>query len=169
MFGKAAITPGQIDMANSGENRVLSVKPLSSPDMVLTTQATLRSGWGYGVWFRAGFDAQNRIYGYTFQYDPMYGNAFIIRHWYQGKECATPLAKTAFPKGFEVNATHQLVVVAKGDSIWASVDGKEVFRLDSLSKAIAGSPCQYPAPTGTRIGFRTWNSTSAVFVGTTLS
>ncbi len=167
--GKAIIAPGSIDMNTSGENRVLSVKPLPSPDMVLTTEATLRTGWGYGVWFRTGFDAQNRIYGYTFQYDPMCGNAFIIRHWYQGKECSTALAKTPFPKGFDINGTHQLVVVAKGDSMWASVDGVEVFRVNSLSAAIAASPCQYPAPQGTRIGFRTWNSTSAVFLNTTLS
>lgn len=169
IFGQAKISATSIDMSNAGENRVLSVKPLSSPDMVLTTDATLRSGWGYGVWFRASLDANKQVAGYTFQYDPMYGNAFIIRHWYQGKECGTPLAKTPFPKDFAINAQHRLVVVAKGDSIWASVDGKEVFRLDSLSKAIAASPCKYPAPTGTRIGFRSWNSTSAVFENTTLS
>ena len=169
VLGKADIGATRIDMVNAGENRVLSVKPLTSPDMVLTTDATLRSGWGYGVWFRTELDAQKRIAGYTFQYDPMYGNAFIIRHWYQGKECSTPLAKTPFPKGFDIYGQHRLVVVAKGDSIWASVDGLEVFRLDSLSKAIAASPCQYPAPVGTRIGFRSWNSTSAVFENTTLS
>lgn len=112
--------------------------------------------------------AQVRISGITFQHDPLYGNAFIIRHWYQGTECSTPIAKSAFPAGFAINATHRLIVVVQGDTIWASVDGVEMFRVASLKAAAASSPCKYPLPTGTRIGFRTWNTSPATFENTTL-
>ncbi len=166
--GSATITGNTVDMPFAGENRVMSTKVRTSQDMVLTTDATLRFGWGYGVWFRGGVDAANLVSGYTFQYDPMYGNAFILRHWYKGNECGTPLARTSFPPGFSENGAHHLVVVARGDTVWASVDGAEIFRIDSLAAAVAASPCHHPLATGTQIGFRTWSTSSAVFTGTTL-
>jgi len=166
--GSAKISGSVVDLPVAGENRVLSTKPLASPDMVFSTDATLKTGSGYGVWFRAGLDDLKRINGFTFQYDPLYGNAFIIRHWYQGTECSTPIAKSAFPAGFAINAKHRLIVVVQGDTIWASVDGVEMFRVASLKAAAAASPCKYPLPTGTRIGFRTWNTSPATFENTTL-
>jgi hypothetical protein len=166
--GSAVIGAASVSMSVAGENRVLSTKPLASPDMVLTTNATLQSGSGYGIWFRSGLDSLSRIYGYSFQYDPLYGNAFIIRHWYQGNECGTPIARKSFPTGWAINAKHQLVVVAKGDTMWASMDGQEIFRVNSLAAAAAASPCKFPLPQGTRIGFRTWHTSPATFVGTTL-
>ncbi|MER7072445.1 fibronectin type III domain-containing protein [Terrabacter sp. NPDC000476] len=167
--GQATITGNTVDMPFSGENRVMSTKARTSQDMVLTTRARLRFGWGYGVWFRSSVDAANLVSGYTFQYDPMYGNAFILRHWYKGTECSAPLARTNFPAGFAENVAHALVVVAQGDTVWASVDGTEVFRINSLAAAAAASPCHYPLATGTGIGFRTWSTSSASFTGTTLS
>lgn len=167
--GQATISGNTVDMPFAGENRVMSTKARTSQDLVLTTTATLRFGWGYGVWFRSSVDAANLVSGYTFQYDPMYGNAFILRHWYKGTECGTPLARTSFPAGFAENAAHALVVVAQGDTVWASIDGAEVFRINSLTAAAAASPCRYPLATGTGIGFRTWSTSSALFTGTTLS
>lgn len=167
--GKADIKGNRIDMPYAGENRVMSTRKRTSQDMVLATTATLTSGSGYGVWFRSAVDSSNLVSGYTFQYDPLYGNKFILRHWSKGSECGTPLATKAFPAGFKENIAHRLVVVAKGDTVWASVDGQEIFRVDSLTAAIKASPCAYPAPTGTGIGFRTWNTSPAIFVGTTLS
>lgn len=167
--GQATITGNTVDMPFSGENRVMSTKARTSQDMVLTTTARLRFGWGYGVWFRSSVDAANLVSGYTFQYDPMYGNAFILRHWYKGTECSAPLARTNFPADFAENVAHALVVVAQGDTVWASVDGTEVFRINSLAAAAAASPCHYPLATGTGIGFRTWSTSSASFTGTTLS
>jgi hypothetical protein len=48
------------------------------------------------------------------------------------------------------------------------MDGQEVFRVNSLAAAAATSPCKYPLPQGTHIGFRTWNTSPSTFVGTTL-
>lgn len=167
--GKADIKGNRIDMPYDGENRVMSTRKRTSQDMVLSTTATLKSGWGYGVWFRSSVDSSNLVSGYTFQYDPKYGNKFILRHWSKGSECGTPLAATPFPAGFKENIAHHVVVVAKGDTVWASVDGQEIFRVNSLAAAIKASPCAYPAPTGTGIGFRTWSTSPSFFVGTTLS
>jgi hypothetical protein len=51
-----------------------------------------------------------------------------------------------------------------------TVDGTKVFTVPSLSKSVAASPCHYPMPTGTGIGFRSWGSAGNVtFVGTTLN
>jgi hypothetical protein len=166
--GKAKITDGKIEMPYNGENRVLSTRPRTSSDVVLTTDARLDKGWGYGVFFKTDLDSAGRLNGYSFQYDPMWGNRFIIRHWYRGQECAQPLAATAFPSDMAVNATHRLVVVAQGDSLWASIDGRRVFNVTSLTDALAKEPCHWPAPTGTRIGFRTWQVTTASFTGTFL-
>jgi len=114
-------------------------------DMVPRTNATLESGKGYGVWFRSYLDTNGKIDGYTFQFDPGWANQFIIR------------------------STHKLVVVAQGDTVWASVDGVEVFRVNSLQAAVASSACKYPLPHGTGIGFRTWYPSPATFEGTALS
>lgn len=73
-----------------------------------------------------------------------------------------------FPAGSAINAKHRLIVVVQGDTIWASVDGVEMFRVASLKAAAVASPCKYPLPTGTRIGFRTWNTSPATFENTTL-
>ena len=169
VYGRATLKDGVVDMPFASENRVMSTRTRTTSDMVLTTTATLRYGWGYGVWFRAQTTADGKIDGYTFQYDPMFGNKFIIRIWNNGRECSTPLAATPFPRGFQENVAHLLTVVVKGDSVWATIDGAEVFRVDSLTAAIASSRCGYYAPNGTQIGFRTWSTSSAVFENTTLS
>jgi len=165
VMGNAVIKANRVDMPYTGENRVLSVRTRKSTDMAMTTTATLQSGWGYGVWFRTSLDASG-ISGFSFQYDPMWGNQFIIRHWYQGRECSSPIANTPFPARMVVNAAHRITVVAQGDTMWAAVDGMEVFRVPSLSEAVAKSQCKYPMPMGTRIGFRTWATSAATFVGT---
>ena len=170
VYGRATIGTNVVDMPNAGEHRVLSVRPRTSQDMVLTTTATLRYGWGYGIWFRAGLNANNKIDGYTFQYDPMFGNKFIIRIWNDGRECSVPLATSPFPRGFQENVAHLLTVVVQGDAVWATVDGAEMFRIDSLTRALSSVNCAgFKAPTGTGVGFRTWSTSSAVFENTTLS
>ena len=165
--GRATFVGTQVDITSPGENQVLSTAA-PSEDMTVTTKATLESGNGYGLWLRASLDSLGRVSGYVFQYDPVYGNKFVLRHWYQGSECTVPLAISAFPAGFAVNGAHTVVATAQGDTIAASMDGVEVFRLASLATAIARPvACPYPAAHGTRTGFRTWGSTFAHFTDTT--
>jgi hypothetical protein len=167
---------GVVDMPNGAETRVVSTRARTSQDMVFTTTANLRSGQGYGIWTRAALETDNTVSGYSFQFDPGYktvdagfGPAFVLRHWYKGAECGTVLARTKIPASIAVYGTHKVVVVAKGDGLYATIDNVVVFDVPSLSKAIAASPCHFPAPAGTEVGFRTWGSgTSAVFSTTTL-
>lgn len=175
IHGQAAISGNSVSFPKGGESRVISTVPRSSGDMVFTTQANLSAGWGYGIWTRAKFD-NSGVSGYSFQYDPgfarvsSFGPALLLRVWNNGRECGNPIAKVKWPSGVEVNATHNIVVVAQGDSLYASIDGKRLFEVASLKQALTDSKCGFAEPTGTQVGFRVWNSeTRASFENTTLN
>jgi hypothetical protein len=178
VFGQADIKGNTVDMHYGNESRVLSTVKRTSKNAVFTTEATLRNGWGYGIWTRADVSKNgNKISGYSFQYDPGYANvnagfgkALLLRLWEEGKECGTPLARVKWPAGLEVNDTHKIVVVNEGDVLYASIDGIKMFDVPSLKEAIEKSKCEMQAPEGTEVGFRSWNAkTSVVFENTTLS
>jgi hypothetical protein len=156
-------------MWNGSETRIFSTRTFTSQDMVLASKAQLRSGWGYGIWFRTSGMETNQVTGLSFQYDPKYGNQFIVRQWNKGVECGNPIAKTPFPSGMAINGQHDIVVAAQGNTLYATIDGVRLFDLPSLSTAIANNSCKYPAPTGTAVGLRTWGAgTSTVFTNTTV-
>jgi hypothetical protein len=169
--------PGSIDMPNGSETRVMSTRTRTTGDMVLTADADLRGGWGYGVWTRASFSSTGAISGYSFQFDPGYKNvdaafgpAFVLRHWSNGQECSTALARVKIPTSISLYGKHEIVVVAKGDGLYATIDKLVVFDVPSLNRVVNASPCKMPAPSGKGIGFRTWGSgTSAVFTNVTLT
>jgi hypothetical protein len=168
-FGKATIEGDKVDMWNGSETRIFSTRAFPSQDMVLASKAQLRSGMGYGVWFRTSGMETNQVTGLSFQYDPKYGNQFIVRQWNKGTECSNPIAKTPFPSGMTINGQHDIVVAAQGNSLYATIDGVRLFDVPDLATAIANNSCKYPAPTGTAVGLRTWGaSTSAVFTNTTV-
>jgi hypothetical protein len=182
VYGRAAIAGNVVDMDNGSETRVISQKPMTQQDMALTTRATLRAGWGYGIWLRAHLptNANNAsVSGYTMQYDPGYGRinsfgpALLLRVWDTGRECSTPLARVKWPVGLEVNSQHLITAVVQGDALWMSINGTRLFAVPSLSAAMASSGCAaggFKEPSGNQIGFRTWGTgTSAVFEESTLN
>ena len=177
VFGRADIKGNQVDMRYGNESRVMSTTKRASKNAVFTTEATLRSGWGYGIWTRASLEKGASVSGYSFQYDPGYANvnagfgkALLLRLWENGKECGTPIAKVKWPKGLEVNDKHKIVVVNEGDTLYASIDGIKMFDVPSLKTAIKTSGCKMAEPDGTEVGFRSWNASSSVlFENTTLS
>jgi hypothetical protein len=179
VFGKADIKGNFVDMRYGNESRVMSTLKRESRDAVFTTEATLRSGWGYGIWTRASINSNNKISGYSFQYDPGYANvnpgfgkALLLRVYDNGNECGNPVAKVKWPAGLEVSAKHKVVVVNKGDTLYASIDGIKMFDVPSLQAAMKSSGCSanFREPDGTEVGFRSWNATSSVFYeNTTLS
>ncbi len=167
--GTANIFDAVVDMSAGGENRVLSTRQFTTQDLVLETRADLKKGQGYGIWFRTSFDTVTRnISGLSVQYDPGWGNRFIIRQWHNGSECGTPIAYTSFPAGMKVYAPHNVVVAAQGDTLFVTIDGEKLFDVPSLTEAIANNTCKYPSPTGTRVGLRTWGQSATVFSGTTV-
>ncbi|MEI2716329.1 MAG: fibronectin type III domain-containing protein [Candidatus Nanopelagicales bacterium] len=180
VYGRADISGNNVSMTYGNEARVMSTTKRSSQDMVFTTNADLRSGWGYGIWTRASLSNGASPTGYSFQYDPGYenvnksfGKALLLRVWNQGKECGNPVAKVKWPSGMTVNGPHLVTVIAQGDSMYASIDGIKLFDVSSLKDAMTSSGCRssgYKEPTGSEVGFRTWSSTgAAVFSGTTLN
>ncbi len=159
--GSASIYDQVVALDNGGETRVFSTREFASQDMVLAADAHLQTGKGYGVWFRASATGTaSDVTGLTFQYDPGWGNKFIVRQWYQGKECSNPIASTPMPSGLSIYGSHKIVVAAQGDTLYATIDGERLFDLPNLSAAIAGNSCGYPAPTGTMVGLRTWTGTA---------
>lgn len=177
IFGRANIAGNAVDMTFGNEARVISTVPRTSPDMVYSTQATLVSGWGYGIWTRATVVNGAAVSGYTFQYDPGYqfvnkgfGKALLLRVWQDGRECGTPIARVQWPEGLDVNATHEVTVVTKGDTLYATIDGIKMFDVGSLKQALADSKCNMAEPTGSQVGFRTWSSDGkATFRNTTIN
>jgi hypothetical protein len=168
VLGKADISNQTVDLAYGGETRVFSTRPFTTQDMVLETKAHLKKGQGYGIWFRANAGPGIKASGLTVQYDPGWGNTFIIRQWHNGTECSNPIARTPFPAGMKVYDPHNIVVAAQGDTLFVTIDGEKLFNVPSLSQAIANNSCKYPAPTGTMVGLRMWGSTAATFTGTTV-
>lgn len=180
VYGRADIKGNDVNMAYGNEARVMSTTKRSSQDMVFTTTANLKAGWGYGIWTRASLSGGAAASGYSFQYDPGYenvnksfGKALLLRVWNQGKECGNPVAKVKWPAGLSVNGAHDITVIAQGDTMYASIDGIKLFDVSSLKESLASSGCKasgFTEPTGTEVGFRTWSTNgSAVFSGTTLN
>ncbi|MDQ1246356.1 MAG: hypothetical protein QG597_724, partial [Actinomycetota bacterium] len=177
VYGKATIAGNNVDMVFGNEARVISTLPRTSPDMVYSTQATLISGSGYGIWSRATVINGAAVSGYSFQFDPGYagvnpgfGQALLLRVWNNGAECGNPIAKVKWPAGLQVNTVHQVTVVTKGDTLYATIGGLKMFDVPSLKAALAASKCNMPEPKGSQVGFRTWSSTGkAVFRNTTIN
>ena len=118
-------------------------------DVQVNTTATLTSGSGYGVYFRA--TGTTAISGYVFQYDPGVGNKFIVRKVVNGVESA-PLAMAAMPSGFPVyGAAHDVSVTAVGTHIVCTVDGAKVLDFNDSTFTSGG------------IGLRAWGSSAASF------
>jgi len=179
VYGRADIQGNFVDMKYGNESRVMSTTKRDSQDAVFTTEATLRSGWGYGIWTRASLEKGASVSGYSFQYDPGYANvnpgfgkALLLRVWDSGRECGNPVAKVKWPEGLKVEDKHKVVVVNKGDTLYASIDGIKMFDVPSLKDAMKSSGCSanIAEPNGTEVGFRSWNASSSVFFeNTTLS
>jgi hypothetical protein len=153
----------------------MSTPERETKDVVLVADATLQGGWGYGIWLRAGLGPVEAISGYTLQFDPGYGTenpdfgkAVLVRLWQDGKECETPLTRVPLPAGIEENATHRIKVVVWGQLLTASIDGNETLRIDNLSEQVSQSGCAMAEPTGKGVGYRTWRTSSAEFVNTTI-
>jgi type II secretion system protein G len=119
-------------------------------DVQLSVNATLSSGSGYGVYFRA--DGQTKISGYCFQYDPGVGNKFIVRKVVAGVESA-PIASSAMASGFNVyGAPHATTVSAVGSHIVCKVDGVTVLDFNDST-----------FPSGSA-GLRTWGNSTVGFL-----
>ncbi|MBK9740860.1 MAG: fibronectin type III domain-containing protein, partial [Actinobacteria bacterium] len=161
-MGSPKISDAGIEMPVAGETRVLSTKARATQDVVISTDAQLTTGDGYGFWFRTS-NLETRPTGLTFQYDPKWNGSFIVRQWQNGTECGTPIATTKFPAGLAINGNHRITMAAEGDTLFASLDGVQLFNVPSLSTVMSANKCGYAAPTGTQIGLRKWTTSTVLF------
>ncbi len=154
--GNWAVKDSRLCNGSSGEGRLFNTcsRDLPSNDYTIDLHgANLAKGNGYGVWFRSSVDEKGRRNGYTFQYDPGYGDgAFIFRKWVNGNELPPFAVKK--DKNFDwTGEDHDIQVVVEGNKFTALVDGKPV---------LVGHDSTYAEG---EAGLRTWDSTEMCLDG----
>lgn len=93
-------------------------------DGTVSLKGKLKSGYGYGVYFRA--TGGQDVSGYCFQYDQRYGG-FIVRPVVNGRELS-PIARYTPPEGYDwYNTERAIEIDSRGNSHTIKVDGKEVL------------------------------------------
>lgn len=156
---------GQVDMiTGTGERRVLTGAPTAS-DYTITSNATLLSGAGYGVYVRASIDAATRLTGYCVQLDHGYGGQIVVREVQGDFELSTPIANIPVPAGMVwYGVQHVLVVIVKGNTMNVSLDGSQAINIPDLAAASAtavksswGVATTITPPTAGGYGLRAWN------------
>ena len=124
-----------------------SMSKLTAADYSASLQgAALKSGNGYGIFFRAS-DTGKGTNGYAFQYDPGL-KGFVVRKWVNGVEINPALAYTAAAANYDwYSQPHALTVKVVGDTFTGYVDGQPVLSGKDSTYAAGGT------------GVRTWDST----------
>lgn len=124
LMGRWVIENHQLVPIDSGEHRI-GFGSTSWSDVAISVTASLKSGRGYGVYYRD--NNQANISGYCFQFDPGLGNEFVVRKVTNGSE-AYPMAIADMPAGFDIyNTLHTLTVKVVGDHHMLYVDGAKVL------------------------------------------
>jgi prepilin-type N-terminal cleavage/methylation domain-containing protein len=145
--GRWSVVDGKLVPPASGGSILFGDQSLT--DVHVDTTATLSSGSGYGVYFRA--TGTTKISGYVFQYDPGVGNKFVVRKVVNGVESA-PIAKASMPAGFSIyGVAHDVSVSAVGTHIVCTVDGTTVLDFNDSTFTSGGT------------GLRSWGGSSVSF------
>jgi prepilin-type N-terminal cleavage/methylation domain-containing protein len=139
--GSWGVTPtGELrsNLDNGWNEQRLAFGESSWTDYNVDVTATLQSGPGYGVYYRA--DSNPNITGYIFQYDPGLGNKFVVRKVVNGQE-QSPFQSVNMPPGFSIlNMQHDISVSLHGSQQTIKVDGQTVlsFTDSTFTKGNAG-------------------------------
>ncbi len=137
LVGAWNIQNGTLVPTGPGENR-LAFGAKTWKDYTVTVNATLTSGKGYGVYYRA--DGNPNITGYVFQYDPGLGDKFVVRRVVNGVEQAV-FQTVKIPNGFPIyNQSHEISITVQGDQHIIKVDGQTMlsFKDSTFSSGMAG-------------------------------
>jgi len=131
---------GRVDMLTvGGERRILATGSSSATDYTVTTNATLLSGAGYGIYVRATADAATKLTGYCIQFDHAYGQ-LVVRELQSDFELSTPLARVSVPSGFSWFGTpHVIAITVKGNTMSATLDGAQAFTIPDLAATSAAA------------------------------
>ncbi len=118
-----------------GQRRVLSGSPKST-DYTVTSNATLGSGAGYGVYVRSTVDAKSNLTGYSVDLDHADGTLLVtmLQH---DVELPAPLAQIQLPARFAWKAPHVMSVTVKGNAMLVTIDGTPMIGISDLNEAAA--------------------------------
>jgi Flp pilus assembly pilin Flp len=147
--GNWRVEDGELCAGPGGEHRAYGVDSDGS-NYTISMDATLKSGNGYGVYFRAD---QSNVNGYTFQYDKGYSasGAFIFRKWINGQEMAPFQPWQSAPAGYQwYNTKRHVEISVQGNTYTAKVDGQVV------ATAVDSAVNPVPFFDDGRVGLRTW-------------
>jgi hypothetical protein len=129
---------GRVEMdQGKGESRVLAGSPKET-DYTLTSNVTLKSGSGYGVYVRASVDVDTKLTGYAVQLDKADG-ALLVTLDQNDVELAKPIAQVAMPAGFAWKDPHTMSVTVKGNAMAVGMDGTAMITIPDLDAATAKS------------------------------
>ena len=156
------LTPliGSWNVTSTGELRPnisggrLAFGDSSWTDYSIDVTATLESGNGYGVYYRA--DSNPKITGYIFQYDPGAGNKFTVRKVVEGVE-QTSFQSVKMPSDFSINTQHDINISLQGSQQTIKVDGQTVLSFTDISYTHGNA------------GLRSWGNSSVAFNSATVT
>ena len=141
---------GKLSNTTTGSEARIAFGSADWTDYSLTTTATLSSGQGFGIYYRANGNAN--ISGYCFQYDPGWGNSFNVRKVINGVEQSQPFQTVSMPAGFQTYSTpHQITISVVGAVQKIYMDNQLIMSFSDSTFATGGG------------GFRTWNAGKASF------
>lgn len=119
---------------------------------ITVTDAHLKRGNGYGVFFR-GTKLDGRTNGYIVQYDPGWrGGAIILRKWINGRELY-PFASYRMPGYDWYGESHDLRVDVRGDTFTVYLDNEKIIVAHDDTYSEGG------------IGLRSWDHTNVCIDG----
>jgi hypothetical protein len=156
-------TEGTVEMTTLGGERRVLAGPATGADYTVTTDATLLSGEGFGIFLRAS--APEGGTSYTVQADHGFGQ-IILRERQAEEELSTPLARANPPTGFVwYGQPHLLSVTIQGNTLTATLDGTQVLNVANLTEAsVTAAKSSYGltvpivAPLAGSYGLRAWSS-----------
>jgi len=154
---------GSVEMTTVGGERRVLAGATTATEYTVTTDTTLLSGEGYGIFLRAS--APEGGTSYTVQADHGFGQ-LILRERQNEQELSTPLARANPPAGFVwYGQPHLLSVTIQGNSLAATIDGTQVLNVANLTEASAtaaksssGLLSPVVAPLAGSYGLRAWSS-----------
>ena len=159
-------TDGRVEMLKSGgERRVVAGSPSATNYYTVTSNATLLSGAGYGVYVRTTTDSATKLTGFCVQVDHGYGSGqIVVREIQSDSELTVPLAHVAVPAGFLwYGVPHLLGVTVNGNTMNVTLDGAKTIAIPNLTVASEasikysyGSPTALPTPAAGGYGLRAW-------------
>jgi len=140
LLGLWQIENGVLVPVGAGEHR-LAFGDTAWTDVRIDVSATLDSGRGYGIYFRA--DGKANISGYCFQFDPGWNlpaGSFLVRKVVNGVE-SNPIASAPMPAAYaKFGTAHMTTISAVGSHIVCKVDGVTVldFNNSTFASGCAG-------------------------------